>query len=127
MASPNNNASAPTAKSCNSWLIFRCDSFYNIPSSLGKSPKPGIGLGKKVDLVKRNDSPSPNKYNAISDFDLSKKNLSMGKFSLGRDVSFLLILENENRWHFYQKLKPSTWKLLSQVQHATQEQHLNAS
>jgi hypothetical protein len=71
-------------------LLSRCDTFYNIPSSIGKSPKPGIGLGKKVDLVKRNESPSPNKYNVVSDFDLSKKNLSMGKFALGRDVSFYL-------------------------------------
>jgi hypothetical protein len=33
--------------------FFRCDSFYNIPSSLGKSPKPGIGIGKKSDLARR--------------------------------------------------------------------------
>jgi hypothetical protein len=58
---------------------------------MGRSPKPGIGLGKKADLAKINDSPSPNKYNVISDFDLSKKNLSMGKFSLGRDVIFAII------------------------------------
>jgi hypothetical protein len=58
---------------------------------MGRSPKPGIGLGKKAGLAKRSDSPSPNKYNVISDFDLSKKNLSMGKFSLGRDVLFSTI------------------------------------
>lgn len=36
--------------------------------------------------MRRTDSPSPNKYNISSDFDLTKKNLSMGKFGVGREV-----------------------------------------
>lgn len=42
------------ARYCNLFIyIFRCDSFYNIPSSIGKSPKCGIGLGKKIDIGKK--------------------------------------------------------------------------
>jgi len=82
----NNKDFVVQAKYCNFTNYFRCDSFYNIPSALGKSPKCGIGLGKKVEIARKNESPSPNKYNVASDFDLTKKNLSMGKFALGRDV-----------------------------------------
>lgn len=74
-------------------IKIRCDSFYNIPSSIGKSPKPGIGLGKKIDIAKKSLSPSPNKYNISSDFDLTKKNVTMGKFALGRDVIYIFYLK----------------------------------
>ena len=70
---------------------------------MGKSPQPGIGLGKKTDIARRSDSPSPNKYNVISDFDMSKKNASMGKFALGRDVTNFDNVENEDGWYFCQK------------------------
>ena len=72
------------AKYCNLFLLPRCDSFYNIPSSLGNSPKSGIGIGKKAEIVKKIDSPSPNKYNLTSNFDMTKRNVSYGKFALGR-------------------------------------------
>lgn len=68
---------------------------------MGKSPKPGIGLGKKVDIFKKSPSPSPSKYNISSDFDLTRKNLSMGKFALGRDVLFIVIEENQTKWNIF--------------------------
>ncbi len=51
---------------------------------MGKSAKCGIGLGNKVDIARKSNSPSPNKYNVNSDFDVTKRNFSMGKFALGR-------------------------------------------
>lgn len=60
-------------------------------------------MGKKVDIAKKSESPSPNKYNAISDFDLTKKNVSMGKFALGRDVKCPFMLENQEQWDFRQE------------------------
>lgn len=84
-------------------IKIRCDSFYNIPSSMGKSPKPGIGLGNKVDIAKKSPSPSPNKYYLTSDFDVTKKNLSMGKFALGRDVFNCNICRKSNKMEFLYK------------------------
>jgi hypothetical protein len=46
-----------------------------------------------------NTSPSPNKYNVVSDFDLTRKNLSMGKMALGREVIFNLNAENKVQWN----------------------------
>lgn len=40
-------------KHCNNSFYFRCDSFYNIPTSIGKSQKSGIGLGNKTSLVRK--------------------------------------------------------------------------
>lgn len=72
------------AKYCTNFSYLRCDSFYNIPTSIGKSPKSGIGIGKKGDIARRVDSPSPNKYSLTSNFDMTKRNVSYGKFALGR-------------------------------------------
>lgn len=84
--SRNSKDFAAQARHCNLFNYQRCDSFYNIPSTLGKSPKSGIGLGKKIDIFKKEQSPSPSNYSMISDFDVTKKNLSMGKMALGREV-----------------------------------------
>jgi hypothetical protein len=84
MDSQNKNDFDQLAKYCNNLSYFRCDSFYNIPSSIGNSPKSGIGIGKKGDIARKIDSPSPNKYNLTSNFDMTKRNVSYGKFALGR-------------------------------------------
>lgn len=109
---PNNKDLEAPVKHCTYFNKIRCDSFYNIPSSIGKSPKPGIGLGKKIDIAKKSLSPSPNKYNISSDFDLTKKNVTMGKFALGRDVTSILYQENQTKWNFCLKRYSSTWKIL---------------
>jgi len=44
----NHKGSDQPVKYCNFFVLLRCDSFYNIPSTMGQSQKPGIGLGKKV-------------------------------------------------------------------------------
>lgn len=50
---------------------IRCDSFYNIPSSLGKAPASGIGKGSKTQMVNSSAlklTPSPQNYHVKSDF-----------------------------------------------------------
>ena len=84
MGFPKNKDLDPLVKYCIKSIYLRCDSFYNIPSTLGRSPKSGIGYGKRVDLAGKSMSPSPNNYQIKSDFNLSKRNVSMGKFALGR-------------------------------------------
>lgn len=71
---------------------------------MGKSQKCGIGMGKKVDIAKKSESPSPNKYNAISDFDLTKKNVSMGKFALGRDVKMSFYVRKSRTMGFSSRM-----------------------
>lgn len=65
-------------------MKFRCDSFYNIPSTLGKAPAPGIGKGNKTQIINYNiTTPSPQNYQINSDLDDKKKGI---RFGLGREV-----------------------------------------
>lgn len=68
-----------------------------------KSPKPGIGLGKKVDIFKNRHLLLP--ANAIShQISISQeKNLNIEKFVLGRDVLFIAIEEIQTKWNIFVK------------------------
>jgi len=107
---PSKKDSEAPVNYCTFFYKIRCDSFYNIPSSIGKSPKPGIGLGKKIDIAKKSLSPSPNKYNISSDFDLTKKNAAMGKFALGREVYFSYIKKIKYNGIFVENETPAPGK-----------------
>lgn len=62
----------------------RCDSFYNIPSSLGQAPASGIGKGSKTKILNPNTfTPSPQNYKPETRLTLSRQG---GKFSSSRDV-----------------------------------------
>jgi hypothetical protein len=64
-------------------LTFRCDSFYNIPSLLGKAPASGIGKGSKISIINPSvKNPSPLSYTIRSPFESEQKGI---KFGLGRE------------------------------------------
>lgn len=61
---------------------LQSDVMYELPSVMSKRAT-SIGFGKKVDLVPKNRSPSPNLYDKKSDFEPSaSKGVSFG---LGRE------------------------------------------
>jgi hypothetical protein len=63
-------------------VIVRCDSFYNVPSSLGKAPASGIGKGNKTQIINPSaQTPSPLNYHIKSTIESSKGI----KFGLGRE------------------------------------------
>lgn len=70
-------------------LWYRTHSFYNIPSTIGRAPSPGIGKGSKTAIINSNlFTPSPQVYNIQSAADLSKRGI---QFGLGREVTFPLV------------------------------------
>jgi hypothetical protein len=70
-------------------LSFSCDSFYNIPSTIGKAPASGIGKGSKTKILDANvHTPSPQNYNIQSSLSSDRKGIGFG---LGREVSFDLV------------------------------------
>ena len=77
-----NKGLGPPVKHCKfHYHHLRCDSFYNIPSTLGKSQASGIGRGNKISLSRNVDAPSPNKYTIKSSFN---QKITGGKIGIGR-------------------------------------------
>ena len=70
-------------------MLFSCDSFYNIPATIGKAPASGIGKGNKTNIIDANlNTPSPQNYNIKSSLSSDRKGI---RFGLGREVYFLQI------------------------------------
>lgn len=66
-------------------LIRRCEKFYDLPTTKLQRTT-SFGVGQRVQLSVRQESPPPNRYNLPSDFENLKQKGKVFSFGICRDA-----------------------------------------